>query len=242
VSKRQSFSTALKQEIAHGYVTDALSSKAIEARGIRMGNVNRWVTEIYGPGGKKAAKAKATANAPHVRLLERKPTEAPATSPADEDAPVDIRTLTKRQLKRGPNGRYSKLLRNSATVALRTMSIAEVSAITGVNQATLYLWKKPQTPTDSASPGTAVVPLNGVDRLKGSAPVAAKAELLINPASTEALLAGIRKSEGFSNLEKGVKQLKAAYRSGLIDDYDEIDLRILLGHCMLTGSGLRSRK
>jgi ABC-type nitrate/sulfonate/bicarbonate transport system substrate-binding protein len=66
--------------------------------------------------------------------------------------------------------------------------------------------------------------------------------LLINPATTDDMLMAIRKSEGFANLEKAAKQLKAAFRSGLIDDYDEIDLRMLLGHRQLTGGGLRQRK
>lgn len=245
--KRKFYSVQLKERIARGYHDGTLSSKEIEAQGIPMNNVHRWVAELFGPGGRKAA-AKPTkptkpTDEPHVRLLER--TGATPTTTPDSPATIapevrDIRSLTKRELKRGENGRYLPVVKASVSAALKTMSVPEVHEITGITEATLYLWKTPSKKKASA-PGTALVPINGHEHKDDLVPVR-KAELLINPSTTDALLSGIRKSEGFANLDKAVKQLKAAHRSGLIDDYDEIDLRMLLGFRQLTGGGLRSRK
>jgi len=227
--KRQKFSAQLRHEIASGYVAGTITSKEIEAKGIRMGNVYKWVKKLKDGG---------------ADLSERPPASSTVESSQPEPIPtsiVDIRTLTKRQLKRGPNGRYDKLVKDSVTAALKTMSVAEVAAITPqITEATLYAWKNPKNGQSETTTGGALVPVNGATSHE-VVPMR-KAELIFNPASTEALLTSIRKSEGFANLDKAAKQLKAAFRSGLIDDYDEIDLRVLLGHRQLTGGGLRQRK
>lgn len=236
--KRQSFSDELKKEIAHAYATKALSSQQIEARGIRMGNVHRWVKQFPVEGGHNAPSSAA----PQLEhdATHDKASLAMAEPSASITPPIkDIRTLTKRELKRTDSGRYLAITKDSVTAALKTMSPQEVHEITGIGVPTLYLWKTPPK-SKTASPGTAVVPINGGEHANGVA--LRKAEVLVNPMTTDAMLVGIRKSEGFANLDKAVKQLKAAHRAGLIEDYDEIDLRLLLGYRQLTGGMLRSRK
>lgn len=227
--KRQSFSDELKKEIAHAYVTKALSSQQIEARGIRMGNVHRWVRRFFANG-----TPVPSANASPLEHTAPPPQSDATTAPEVKD----IRALTKKELKRGDNGRYPSITKDSVTAALQTMSPQEVHAITGIGVPTLYLWKTPPKST-TTSPGTALVP---IEHAKGNGVSLRKAEVLVNPTTTDELLVGIRKSEGFANLDKAVKQLKAAHRAGLIEDYDEIDLRMLLGYRQLTGGTLRSRK
>lgn len=234
--KRQSFSYQLKSEIANAYASGKLTAKEIEAKGIRMGNVHRWVHEFV------PADGAVVETAPAAELNNHK---GPPSSETGVSDVVDVRQLTKRQLKRGANGRYDKAVKASVMKALDTMTVPEIAEITGITEATLYLWKNaPKKKGESASPGTSLVPAvsNGNGHDKSPVPAVRQAELLVNPATTDALLVGIRKSEGFANLEKAVKQLKAAHRAGLIEDYDEIDLRVLLGHRQLTGGGLRSRK
>jgi transposase-like protein len=230
--KRQSYSEDLKREVAQGYASKTLSSKEIEARGIRMGNVHRWVAKYAGPGA--TTNPNSNANSTKVKLEEGgtiSTTSAPPTSVPD------IHTLSKRQLKRGANGRYDPIVREAATAALATMSVLEVSEITGVNQATLYAWKNSTTPPQRASPGTALIPANG----RSHAGVAT-AELLINPASTDALLNGISKSEGFANLSKSYENKIRKFRAGWIE-LDEDDHRFCLGFLQLTGGKpMRSRK
>jgi transposase-like protein len=221
--KRQQFSKKLKQEIATAYAAGTITTQEIEAKGIRIGNVYRWMKKFGGD------------NPPQPAALS-----APA-EPSKSTTIVDIRTLSKKQLKRGSNGRYDTVVKESVIAALDTMSVSEVAAITKIQEATLYLWKTPKSRPKAPATSTAMVPVNGAAPTRDVVPMR-KAELIFNPESTDVLLASIRKSEGFANLEKACKQLKAALRSGLIDDYDEIDLRVLLGHRQLTGGGLRQRR
>lgn len=228
--KRQQFSTKLKQETAIGYTNGTITAEEIEAKGIRMGNVYKWIKQYVTDGTPESA----------VPAVPAVPVETTTPEPIASTTIVDIRTLTKRQLKRGPNGRYAKLVKDSVMAALETMTVGEIAAITGITEATLYLWKTPKNKPEKTT-NTALVPVNGATPANDVTPMR-RAEVIFNPASTEALLTSIRKSEGFANLDKAAKQLKAAFRSGLIDDYDEIDLRVLLGHRQLTGGGLRQRK
>lgn len=227
--KRQKFDKKLCSDIAHAYVNGTITVAEIEAKGIRMGNVYKWIKRFV-----TNSKAPEPSAAP---VVESAKSESTATI-------VDIRTLTKKQLKRGDNGRYLPIVKDSVVAALKTMTVPEVAEITGITEATLYLWKtpKPAKKRPSQIPATtALVPVNGARPTTDVVPMR-RAELIFNPESTEAMLTSIRKSEGFANLDKAAKQLKAAFRSGLIDDYDEIDLRVLLGHRQLTGGGLRQRK
>jgi transposase-like protein len=225
--KRQQFPKKLRSDIAHAYANGTITVAEIEAKGIRMGNVYKWIKRFV-------TDPPPEPSTPVVETAKSEPTAAV----------VDIRTLTKKQLKRGDNGRYDALVRDSVTAALQTMTVPEVAAITKITEATLYLWKTPK-PSKKRPPEiptkTAMVPVNRARPTTDVVPMR-RAELLINPATTDDMLMAIRKSEGFANLEKAAKQLKAAFRSGLIDDYDEIDLRMLLGHRQLTGGGLRQRK
>lgn len=231
--KRQQFSKELKQETAIGYANGTITAEEIEAKGIQMGNVYKWI-KLY-----------VTDPTPESSVPVETETETKTKTPEPPEpiasTIVDIRTLTKRQMKRGPNGRYAKLVKDSVTAALETMTVGEVAAITGITEPTLYLWKTPKKRTSETATNTALVPVNRGTPANDVVPMR-RAEVIFNPASTETLLTSIRKSEGFANLDKAAKQLKAAFRSGLIDDYDEIDLRVLLGHRQLTGGGLRPRK
>lgn len=225
---RQSYEPAFKKEIAEGYYTRKLTPKDIEAKGIRMNNVHRWVHQFFGRGGR----AKEGEPAPETATPEAEPT--PAT--------LDIHTLSRRKIKRGANGRYPDKVKDMVMSALLQKSVPEVSEITGIHNATLYLWRDAAQKQQRANGGGALVVANEKPRAVPANGEARSAEVIINPASTEAILANIRKGEGFANLDKAVKQLKSAHRSGQIEDYDEIDLRFLLGFRLLTGAPLRARK
>lgn len=227
--QRQDFQKTFKRDIAVAYAGGKLSVREIEAKGIRMGNVYRWVKKFVG------ARAEKSAAKDEPAKIEST-TDSPIATPE-----LDIRALTKKQLKRGANGRYDPRVKASVLAALETMSVGEVAEITKITEATLYLWKPKKKKTPAAA-STALVPVDLVPPSRAVVPVARKAEVIINSETTDALLTTIRKSEGFANLQKAAVQLKQAFRNGLIDDYDEIDLRLLLGFRQLTGAGLRQRK
>lgn len=225
------FDQELKKEIAQGYWSRTLSTKDIEGKGIRIANVHRWVREFFGPG--KRPPKQTTAQ----------PAPAKAAGPPSI---ADLQSLSKRKIKRGPNGRYSEEVKDKVMPALLQMPVGEVSERTGINMATLYLWK--QQANQSSQPALerangrggdlVVAPVTTEDRTTRSS----KVEVALSPDSIGTQMESIRKGEGFVNIVKAVKELKAAYKAGMIEDYDEIDLRFLLGFRQLTGSPLRMRK
>lgn len=225
---RQSYEPAFKKEIAEGYFTRKLTAKDIEAKGLRMNNVYRWVHEFFGAG----ARAKAGEPAPE--------TPTPAAEPAP--ATPDIHTLSRRKIKRGANGRYPDKVRDMVKPVLLQKSVSEVAEMTGIHTATLYLWQKAAQKDRDENGGGALVVAHEKRDVVPAKIEARTAEVIVNPASTEQILGNLRKGEGFVNLDKAAKQLKAAHRSGQIEDYDEIDLRFLLGFRLLTGAPLRARK
>lgn len=229
MTMRQRFDEELKKEIAQGYWSRTLSHDEIEGRGIKMGNVHRWVRAYVGTGRRPPKQA---ISAP------------PSSTPASTTAAIDIQGLSKRKIKRLANGRYPNDVKEAVMPVLLQMSVGEVSAKTGINAATLYLWRKDlaqknKAPSvERANGGSLVV----AAARKDHASRVSKAELLFSPDSIDAQMEGIRKGEGLVNIVKASKELKAAYKSGQIEDFDEIDLRLLLGVRQLTGAPLRMRK
>lgn len=221
---RKRYAPELKKELAQGYRSGTLTSAQIEERGIPIGHVRKWMHAIFGDSKRVKPADASAASKPATVATE-------GTKPATPDA----QPLSRRKIKLAPNRRYSPEDKAAVMQMIGTVPLATISEKTGVTLATLHLWKKQQKKHNGAN-GTALVPLAD----KSSSP--RKAELLLNPTSTEALLSTITKSEGFVNMEKAAKQLKAAHRAGLIEDYDEIDLRWLLGFRQVTGAPLRSRK
>lgn len=213
---RHSYKTEYKKEIAQGYYTRQLSAKDIEAKGIRMNNVHRWVKMFFGPGGR-----------------------AKGGEPAPESAPIEVHNLSLRKLRRGANGRYREKDKDVVMSALLELPVSEVSEKTGVNVATLYAWKEAASKEDApingsprpadASKNAAVVPANGARQ-----PLHRTAELLVNPETTEGLLDGIRKMEGFTNLTKAVENKIKKFRAGIIE-FDEDDHRLCMSYLQITG-------
>lgn len=224
---RTEFPEELKKEIAFGYHSGSMTTKEIEGRGIRMGNVYRWIKQFCGNGMSPPPKS-----------------AAPPTGHSDSgsNAIPETHTLSLRKIKRGANGRYPDKAKDMVMSALLQKSVPEVSELTGIHTATLYLWKDTAQKQQRAAGGGALVVAKEKHSAVPANGEAHRAEVIINPASTEVILANIRKGEGFANLDKAVKQLKSAHRSGQIEDYDEIDLRFLLGFRLLTGAPLRARK
>lgn len=219
---RKQYAPELKQELAQGYRSGTLTSAQIEERGIPIGHVRKWMRTIFG-------------DSKRVKATDASAASKPATVAAEvTTATPDAKPLSRRKIKPGPNGRYSPEDIAAVMQMIGTAPLSAISEKTGVGVATLHVWAKRKK--HSGANGTALVPIGD----KPSSP--RKAELLLNPTSTEALLSTITKSEGFVNMEKAAKQLKAAHRAGLIEDYDEIDLRWLLGFRQVTGAPLRSRK
>jgi transposase-like protein len=206
--KRHQFSPELTREIATGYHSGTMSVKDIEARGISMANVYRWVRKYFPEGARQA--------------------EAP-----------DGQTLSKlKQIKRGDNGRYAEADKAAIVAALRRMSIAKVSEATGVTNATLYVWQKEENKgTSPVSESTALVPSNGARH------PTATAEVLFNPESTEALLQGLDKMEGFVNFRKAVENKLKKFKAGWID-FDEDDHLLCRAYLQITGGKpqMRGRK
>lgn len=223
--KRKFYDATFKEEIARGYHSRQLSAADIEAKGVRMNNVHRWVHELFGKGGRQKVSAPQPAEAPPA-------TQAPTQAPPETEPPNTL-TLIRKKIKRGANGRYPDHVKAQVAAALREKPVPEVAELTGLHPATLYLWKEAAEKKNANGSSVVIAPEKKSVR---------HAEVIVNPASTEDLLANIRKGEGFANLDKAVKQLKAAHKSGAIDDYDEIDLRFLLGFRLLTGAALRSRR
>lgn len=118
--------------------------------------------------------------------------------------------------------------------ALEHMSVSEVKQKTGIHITTLYQWRNEINKSNDTGRATAVVPITPKPM--------SKPELVLNQGAVDSHLINIRKAEGFTNIDKAIKELKAAYRNGLIEDYDPIDLRILLGYSQLIGAPLRARK
>lgn len=226
---RKNYSTEQKKEIATGYYQRTLSAKEIEARGIRMNNVHRWVQRFFGPGGR----AKGGEPAP----------EAPAP------APVTVQSLSLKKLRRGPNGRYPSKDKATVMAALLESPVSEVSQKTGVDIATLYVWKKA---AEKSKPGTAIngssehpvePPKSALGPTNGARPpVVAKAEVIINPDTTASMLNGLDKMEGFVNFKKTVENKLRNFRAGLID-FDAEDHRLCMAYLQITGERtVRSRK
>lgn len=222
--KRQSYETEYKKEIAHGYYTRQLSAQEIEAKGIRMNNVHRWVQQFFGPGGR-----------------------AKGGEPAPETPPAEVHNLSLKKIKRGANGRYPEKAKASVMTALLELPVGEVSERTGVNVATLYAWKESAKKTKEGAPintsphpvdSTALVPANGARH-----PPVQRAEILVNPETPEGLLDGIRKMEGFANLTKTVENKIKKFRAGIID-FDEDDHRLCMSYLQITGGKppMRMRK
>lgn len=230
---RKHYDEEVKKEIAEGYYTNRLSAEDIEAKGIRMNNVHRWVKQIYGPGGKQA-------NSPAQATQAEQGRQA---APENASPVSESHTFNLRKIKRGANRRYREKDKSAIMPALLKLSVPEVSERTGVNPATLYLWKAEA----EKQAGGALVVLpespNGSARANGARhlPAHRRAEVLINPETTDGLLDGIRKMEGFVNLAKAVESKIKKFRAGLLD-FDEDDHLLCRGYLQITGGKPHARK
>lgn len=236
---RKNYEPEFKKEIAEGYYTKRLSAQDIEAKGIKMNNVHRWMKQLYGPGGRRATSAEVA------------PPAAPPAAPLDSVAPApDVHTLSLRKIKRGANRRYREKDKSTIMSALLQLPVPEVSERTGVNPATLYLWKAEAEKQKNPEAGGALVvlpekttnasvPANGARH----SPAHRTAEVLVNPETTEGLLDGIRKMEGFVNLTKVVESKIKKFRAGIID-FDEDDHLLCRAYLQITGGKqqMRARK
>lgn len=231
---RQQFDEAVKDEVAHGWYYRLLTSKEIEARGIQMGNVYRWMTERFGSGQRPP---KGTAPPPPKNGAQKN-----VVAPEPSDAALELESLSRRKIKRGANGRYPDGVREKLTpLLLREVPVPEIAEKTGINSQTLYLWRDAAKKKSGAAPTESAGALVVAPSKPSQVATIRKAEILVNPDSTEQLLVSIRRSEGFVNLKKVVENRTAAYRAGLID-FDEDDHRLCMSYLQLAGGGVRGAR
>jgi transposase-like protein len=228
VRTRRQYDEALKNEIARGWYYRTLTSKEIEARGVQMANVYRWMADIFGPGPRPP---KGT-TPPPLNGAEK-------SSAASTPAAAQLLSLSKRKIKRGANGRYPDEVREAVeTVLLDAVPVPEVSEQTGINAQTLYNWKESAKKKQAKGESRTLVALPDKPIEPAKLSTVRKAEILVNPDSKEQLLKDIRRNEAFVNFEKVVKRREAQYRAGLID-FDEDDHRLAMSYCQLVGGTVR---
>lgn len=233
---RQQFDESVKDEIAHAWYYRLMTSKEIEARGIKMTNVYRWMTDRFGPGPRPPAGTKPVP--PKNGEGKDQPKNGAVKELSSTDGDAELQSL--RKIRRGANGRYSDEVREKITpLLIRQVPVPEIAERTGINPQTLYLWRDAAKKKNGAaqSAGALVVAQNTPTQVA----TIRNAEVLVNPETTEQMLTSIRRSEGFINLKKVVDNRMAAFRAGLID-FDEDDHRLCMSFLQLAGGAVRGTK
>lgn len=235
---RQRFDEKTKDEIAQGWYYRTLTSKEIEARGIQMANVYRWMAERFGPGPRPP---KGSAPTPQ-KGTKPAPLNGAEKSVAPPPAATQLLSLSKRKIKRGANGRYPDEVREAVEpVLLQDVPVPEVSEQTGINAQTLYNWRDAAKKKQAKSESRALISVPDQEVQPTKVSTVRRADIVVNPETTEQLLTSIRRSEGFVNLKKVVDNRLAAYRAGLID-FDEDDHRLCMSYMQLAGATIRGAR
>lgn len=250
---RQQFEDSVKDEIAHGWYYRLMTSKEIEARGIKMNNVYRWMTERFGPGPRPPA---GTVPPPKKNGAVKEPPSAPKNGAvkdvsSDPTAAANLELQSLRKIKRGANGRYPDQARDKITpLLIRQVPVPEIAERTGINPQTLYLWRDAaQKKNGAAQKGSknggalVVVPKAAaparVQRIKAKR--VKYGELLTNDATTKAMLDAIDMKEDMAWLEKHIRELDAAHRAGEIE-LDYRDHRLMMVVKRMIGAPIRGAR
>lgn len=244
---RQQFDDSVKDEIAHAWYYRLMTSKEIEARGIKMTNVHRWMVDRFGPGPRPPA---GTVPPPPKNGSPKKAIESEST------ASIVLETLSRRKIKRGANGRYPDEVREKVTpLLLQKVPVPEIAQKTGINAMTLYLWRntalKKNGVTQKEPNGAAQEEPKNEGALVVAPQTAAPAriqrikskriEVLTNEATVKAMFDAIDMKENLAHLKKIGDELEAAHKAGEIE-LDQRDHRLMMVIKRMIGAPMRGAR